>query len=209
MTSLLVAAIAYLDQVLGGSLGGAIIALSLGVRIALLPLSIVLARRARRNQAVARALQPELDALKAKFGGKPGRLMEEMGKVYRKHNYSPFDVPVMLGGFMQFPIFGVLYSAIRHSLKPGRAFLWIRNLSVPNLGLTFTILLMTASAAYWMPSASEHARMMFIIFQLIVTSLLVWKLAAGLGLYWAASNLVSLIQTLWLRRPAAENGVAA
>jgi membrane protein insertase Oxa1/YidC/SpoIIIJ len=53
--------------------------------------------------------------------------------------------------------------------------------------------------AYWMPTASEHARTTMIVIQLIVTSLIVWKLAAGLSLYWASSSLVGLFQTLWLR----------
>jgi YidC/Oxa1 family membrane protein insertase len=205
MTSLLVATLAYLDQVLGGSLGGAILALSLGVRIALLPLSLALARRVRRNQATALALQPELEALKERYARKPEKLLEEMGKLHRRHNYSPVDLPAMLGSFLQFPIFGILYGAIRRSLAPGRAFLWIRNLSLPSLGLTLVILAFSAGAAWLMPTASDHARMVMVLFQVVITSLFVWKLAAGLGLYWAASGLVSLGQTIWLRRPALKN----
>ena len=33
----------------------------------------------------------------------------------------------------------------------------------------------------------------------MVTFIIVWKLAAGLGLYWASSSLVGIFQTLWLR----------
>jgi YidC/Oxa1 family membrane protein insertase len=201
MTSLAVAALAYLDQVLGGSLGGAIVALSLGARFALLPLTLALARRARRNQAIARALQPELEVLKARHSKNPEKLMQEMARLHRKHNYSPVDLPAMLGGFLQLPVFGLLYGAIRRTLAPGRAFLWIRNLSVPNLGLTLIILTVSAATAYLMPTASEHARLMMVLVQVMITSLFVWKLAAGLGLYWAASGLVSLVQAIWLRRP--------
>ena len=50
-----------------------------------------------------------------------------------------------------------------------------------------------------MPSNSEHMRNTLITVQMIVTFLIVWKLAAGLGLYWVSSNLVGLFQTLWLR----------
>jgi YidC/Oxa1 family membrane protein insertase len=209
MTSLIVAALAYLDQVLGGSLGGAIVALSLGVRVALMPLTLALARRARRNQAIARALQPELELLREKHSKNPQKLMQEMGKLHRRHNYNPVDLPAMLGGFLQLPIFGLLYGAIRRTLAPGRAFLWIRNLSVPNLGLTLIILTVSATTAYLMPTASEHARMMMVLVQVMITSLFVWKLAAGLGLYWAASGLVSLIQALWLRQPVLKDVRAA
>ena len=61
MHDLLAATLTYLVQLFGGSLGYAIVALSLGIRVALLPLTIPLARRALRNQAIARALQPEID----------------------------------------------------------------------------------------------------------------------------------------------------
>jgi YidC/Oxa1 family membrane protein insertase len=174
-----------------------------------MPLSLALARRARRNQAIARTLQPELDVLKARYSKKPEKLLEEMGKLHRRHNYSPVDLPGMLGGFLQLPVFGLLYGAIRRTLAPGRAFLWIRNLSVPNLGLTLIILTVCATTAYLMPTATEHARLMMVLVQVLLTSLFVWKLAAGLGLYWAASGLVSLIQAIWLRRPVLKNASAA
>jgi YidC/Oxa1 family membrane protein insertase len=200
MTNLLVTGIAFLDQVLGGSLGAAIVVLSLCIRLALLPLTIRLARRARRNQAVARSLQPEIEALRRRFEKKPERIFEETMKVYRRNNHSPFDVPAMLGGFLQVPVFGLLYKSIKRSLVSSRAFLWIRNLSAPDLFITLLILSLTAMTAYLAPSASEQMRSAMIVMQVVVTSLIVWKLAAGLGLYWVASSLVSLSQTLWLRR---------
>ena len=199
MLNLLAATLAYLVQIFGGSLGYAIVALSLGIRVALLPLTIKLARRSLRSQALARALQPEIDDLKRRFQKNPRRLFDEMAKLYRKHHYSPFDLPTLIGGFVQLPIFWMLYSTIKRALVANKAFLWIRNLASPDLALTLVILSLTALSAYWMPNASENARTTIIVIQLLVTSLIVWKLAAGLGLYWASSNIVGLFQTLWLR----------
>jgi YidC/Oxa1 family membrane protein insertase len=167
------------------------------------------ARRAQRNQAVVRAMQPEIDELKRRFEKKPERLFEETMKVNRKHNFSPFDAPTLLGSLMQLPVFGLLYAAIKRSLKTSRPFLWIRSLSAPDVLLTLVIVSLAAITAYWMPSASEHARTVMIVMQVIITSLIVWKLAAGLGLYWVASNLVSLTQTLWLRRDLRAGAVRA
>jgi len=205
MHNLLPATLTYLVHLSGGSLGYAIMALSLGIRVALLPLTIKLARRSLRSQQIARALQPELAELKKRFEKKPERLFEEMGKLYRKHDYSPFDLPTLIGGFVQLPIFGMLYSTIRGALTANSAFLWIRNLASPNFALTLVILSLTGLSAYWMPTASENARTTLIVIQLIVTSLIVWKLAAGLGLYWASSGLVSLFQSLWLRYRIPQN----
>jgi YidC/Oxa1 family membrane protein insertase len=199
MQNLLAPTLTYLADLSGGNLGYAIVALSLGIRVALLPLTIKLARRSLRNQAIARAMQPEIEELKKRFEQKPERLFEEMGKLYRKHNFSPFDLPTLLGGLVQLPIFGLLYRTIRSAVTANSAFLWIRNLAVPNFMLTLVILSFTALSAWLMPSASGNARATVIVLQLIVTSLVVWKLAAGLGLYWASSNLVGVFQTLWLR----------
>jgi len=199
MNDLIVTWIANLSQLFGGSPGCAIIALSLGVRVALLPLTMKLARRAQRNQEIIRVLQPEIDELKKRFEKKPERLFEEMRRLYKKHDCNLFDLPVVLGTFVQFPIFAMLYSAIRTSLGTGVPFGWIKNLAAPDFMLTLIITALSGVSAYLMPSASEQMRNGLIAFQVIVTFLLVWKLAAGLGLYWASSNLVGLFQTLWLR----------
>jgi YidC/Oxa1 family membrane protein insertase len=198
MNDTIVALLAWLTQSLG-SLGCGIITLSLGIRVALLPLTIKLARRARRNQEIMRVLQPEIEQLKKRFEKKPERLFEEMGKLYRKHGCSPLDVPTLVGSFVQLPIFGLLYSAIRSSLSSTSKFLWIRNLASPDFILTCAILALTGLSAYLLPSASEQMRITLVGIQVVITFFIVWKLAAGLGLYWATSGLVSVLQTLWLR----------
>ena len=183
----------------GGSLGWAIITLSLGIRIALLPLTIGLARRARRKQEIMRALQPEIEQLKKRFEKKPEHLLGEMSKLYKKHDCSPLDLPTLVGSFIQLPIFGILYSSIKSSMSANNAFLWIRSLVSPDFYLTLLILTLTGCAAYLMPSSSEQIKSTLIIIQVVVTFFIVWKLAAGLGLYWASSSLVGLFQTFWLR----------
>ena len=209
MTTILSATLIYLVQILGGSLGWAIIALSLGIRVTLLPVTMWIARRSLRNQAIARSLQPEIAELKKRFDTRPEKLFEETRKLYRKHNFNPLDLPTLLGSFLQLPIFGMLYGAIRSALASSRAFLWIRSLSSPDAVLTLVILSLTAMSAYWMPTTSVHTRTTMVYIQILVTSLIVFKLAAGLGLYWVCSNLVGLFQALWLRRQMVESNSLA
>jgi YidC/Oxa1 family membrane protein insertase len=200
MDSSLVALLTHLAQFFGGSLGWAIVALSLGIRVALLPLTLRLARRARRNQEIARALQPEIDALKRRFEKKPGRFLAELRALYRRHQYSPLDLPALLGSFAQLPVFALLYRAIGASLAAGGPFYWIRTLAAPDVVLNFLVLLLTGAAACYMPGQAEGARAALVAIQVLVTLLIVWQLAAGYGLYWASSSAVSLLQSLWLRR---------
>jgi YidC/Oxa1 family membrane protein insertase len=200
MYTLLVAALAHLVQIFGGNLGCAILVLSLGIRIALLPLTIRISRRMMRNQQIARTLQPELDEIKKRFEKKPELLFGEMQKVYKKHGFSPFDLPAMLGSFIQLPVFAFIYQAIRDSVAGSGPFLWIRSLASPDGWLTLVILMLTGVTAYFMPNVSESAKTTLILIQIAVTCFIVWKLMAGLGLYWVASSSVGLFQNLWLRR---------
>lgn len=199
MQTYLTAVLSYLVQLFGGNLGWAILALSLGIRVALLPLTLRLSRRMLRNQQIALALQPEIEEIKKRFEKKPELILGEMQKVYKKHGYTPFDLPAMFGSFVQLPIFTVLYGAIRNAVTHGGPFLWMRSLASPDAWLTLSILTLTGLSAYFMPSASATAKNTLIYLQVIVTFFIVWKLAAGLGLYWAASSSVGLAQNLWLR----------
>lgn len=199
MYTILVAMLAHLVQLFGGSLGWGILFLSLSVRIVLLPLTIRISRRMMRNQQIVRTLQPELDEIKKRFEKKPELLFGEIQKVYKKHGFSPFDLPAMLGSFVQLPVFAFIYRAVRDSVAGGGSFLWIRSLASPDAWLTLVILMLTGAAAYFMPNVSESAKTTLILIQIAVTCFIVWKLAAGLGLYWVASSSVGLFQNLWLR----------
>ena len=143
MNDMILALLASLSHLFGGSLGWAIVVLSVAIRVALLPLTISLARRARRNQEIMQRLQPEIMRLRQRYEKKPERLFEEMRKLYRQHDCSPFDLPMLVGTFIQLPIFGMLYSSIRSSLTSSSAFLWIRSLASPDLLLTVLILFLT------------------------------------------------------------------
>jgi YidC/Oxa1 family membrane protein insertase len=195
----LLALIVYLAQQFGGSTGWAIVALSLSIRVALLPLTLRLSRRAMRNQEIIRTLQPEIEALKTRFEKKPEKLFEEIRILYRRHDYKPFDLPAVIGAFLQLPIFGMLYRAIGSALVSGQRFYWIRSLAAPDVCLTVIVLVLTAASGYFLPSISDGGRRTMIAIQVGITFFIVWKLAAGFGLYWASSSAVGLVQTLWLR----------
>ena len=200
MNDSLLGFLSYLAQQFGGSTGWAIVSLSLGIRVALLPLTLRLARRGLRSQQLVRKLQPEVDALKQKLAKHPEQVFAETMKLYRKHGHSPFDVPVLLGTFAQLPIFALLYRAMGSVLSSGEKFYWIRSLASPDGWLTALVLSLTAASAYFVPSMSEGTRSMMITLQVGITLFVVWKLAAGYGLYWASSSAIGLVQNLWLRR---------
>lgn len=200
METLIAASLTHLTQLLGGSLGAAILGLSLSVRLACVPLTVAIAKRTLRRQKILRDLQPQIDALKKRHEKNPEKLLAELRELYRRNGCNPFDAVSLIGAFIQLPIFGMLYGTIRSALRSPTGFLWIRNLATPDGILISLILLLTGLGAYFAPGISEQARTSIVVIQTIITAVIVWKLAAGLGLYWVASGVISMLQNLWLRR---------
>ena len=84
-------------HVCGGSLGGGIFLVSAGMRLALLPLTLRLARSARAQQAKLAALQPEIEALQRRFANDPGRLIRETRALHAKHGIRLLTPSGLLG----------------------------------------------------------------------------------------------------------------
>jgi YidC/Oxa1 family membrane protein insertase len=197
MTPVLVALTHFLD----GSLGWAIVSLSLVVRIALLPLAIRSARRSKRHQALLKVMQPHIDDLKQRHEKNPEKMMAELKKLYQKHEFTPFDAKTILPILVQLPVGMMLYRSIRSGLGGGGVFFWIKNLAAPDLGITAFVTALALVSSFVAPAATlsgpQHTFM--ILVQVAVTTVIVAKLASGIALYWAASSAVGIGQSLWLR----------
>jgi YidC/Oxa1 family membrane protein insertase len=76
----------------------------------------------------------------------------------------------------------------------------MKNLASPDAALTTFVLLLTGVAAYYFPAASADPSMLMVVMQVAIMAFMIWKLSAGLGLYWAASSGVNVVQTVLLRR---------
>lgn len=87
--------------------GVAIVLLTVGVRLVMLPLTI----KQTRSMQEMQILQPELKRLQAKYkGGDRQKLNEEMMKLYKEHHVNPLGgcLPLLL----QLPVFWALYRAL-------------------------------------------------------------------------------------------------
>lgn len=87
--------------------GVAIILLTVGIRLVLLPLGV---KQIRSMQATA-ALQPKMKQLQAKHKGDRQKLNEEMMKLYREHGYNPLSGCFPL--LAQLPVLIALFSVLR------------------------------------------------------------------------------------------------
>ncbi len=191
-----------LSQIYGGNLGCAIITLSLIVRLALLPLSLHLGRKVKARQDLMHTLQPKVDRIKAKYRQNPQRQSEELMKLYRQNGVSPFDLSSLLGNIVQIPVFFGLLSAIRKGLGNGGSFLWIKDIAQPNAYLALIVAGLTYLSTSISSDLSQQSRALVNFLPVVITLIFAWRLAAGIGMYWASSTVVGLVQSLILKRTA-------
>src|SRR3954449_390925 len=91
--------------------GGSIIALTIVVRAALLPLAV---KQFRSMQALQR-IAPELKKLQEKYKDDKQRLQQETMKFYQEHKVNPFASCLPL--LAQLPVFLSLFYMLRHDLR--------------------------------------------------------------------------------------------
>lgn len=182
----------------GGSVGAGVLAVSVATRLALLPLTLRVARRARAHQQQIKALAPELERLRERYRGDRARLMEETLALYQRRGVRLMPGGLLRSMLIQLPISVALYQAVAQGIGRGARFLWIRDLAAPDP----TVAVVAATLAGFAASSGDTAesRAAFAL-SAGVTFIIAWRLSATVGLYWLASSGVGAVQTLMLRQP--------
>jgi YidC/Oxa1 family membrane protein insertase len=199
MNDILASVMSQLAMLFDGNMGWAILVLALTVRLALLPLTLHLSRKMLSNQQKIKALQPQVDAIKARLKDSPADMFAAISALYKENGAHLVDRSSIIGMLVQLPVFGLLYRAISNASLGAGPFLWMKSLATPNAAVTAIVLVLTALSAYYFPSAGAGTATMMIVVQVLVTAFILWKLSAGVGLYWVASSFVSALQTFVLR----------
>ena len=199
MNETLASVMSHLSLLFDGNMGWTILVLALTVRLALLPLTLHLARRMLANGQKIKALQPQADAIKARLAAHPADMFAAISALYKANGAHVVDRSSFIGLLVQLPVFGLLYKAITNASSGTGPFLWMKSLATPDAALTAIVLLLTAISAYYFPSAAAGPSTFMIVLQVLVTAFVLWKLSAGVGLYWVASAFVSAVQTFVLR----------
>jgi YidC/Oxa1 family membrane protein insertase len=186
------------SQACGHSVGGGILLVSFAVRVALLPLTLRMARRVREHQSRIAALAPTLEKLRQRHAKDQAALGQATLDLYAQHGVGPLPKGSLVSLLVQMPIGAALYRAFGGSWGTRTPFLWMSDLARPDTALALACATLAGVAAGAEPSVSRAA----IAVNMIVTGYLAWRLSASVGLYWAASNSVSAVQAVVLRRSA-------
>ena len=203
---LLQALIFACSQACGGNIGTGIFLVTLLVRVTLLPLTIRLARISNAHQELMRKLKPELDSIRAKFKDKPQRLARETQRVFEREGASPVPYQGCLGSLAQLPIVLALFSAVRGCAAAGGRFFWVRNIAKPDVVLTVVVTAITFATTLLAANSTDQPKALTVAVPTILTFFVLFKISAGIGVYWGASSLVSLLQAAMLRRAVQGSG---
>lgn len=181
----------------GNSIGSGILAVSVLVRLALLPMTLRAARRAQAHQARISELEPALKRLRAIHADDRAALAEATVQLYREHGIEAIPRGAVTTTLIQLPIGAALYQALSRGLGPRAGFLWISDLARPDALLAVTAAALTAFVTSLGATTSNRSAMAI---SAIVTLVIAWRLSASVALYWIASNGVGVAQAVLLRR---------
>jgi YidC/Oxa1 family membrane protein insertase len=195
----------YLYQIVQ-NYGLAIIALTLIIKTALLPLS----QASFKSMKAMQEIQPEMKALRERVKD-PTQLNQEIMALYKRRGVNPMGgcLPILI----QIPVFFGLYQALLNAieLRHSPFALWITDLSSPEslqlfgIGVPVMVLLMAASMLIqqWTtpnPSADPAQQKMMMIMPVVFAGMfIIFPMPAGLVLYWLVNNLISITQQMYLR----------
>lgn len=190
--------------------GVAIILLTIIVRIIFFPLSISSYRSMKKLQII----QPELKEIQKKYANDREKLSREMWELYRRHKVNPFGgcLPMLI----QIPVFIALYQVLMNAIELRHApfVLWMKDLSVPDMlfyiplfshqfPLRVLPILMGLSMYIQQkitPMAGDPQQVKIMMWMPAILTVMLYGLPSGLTLYWTVSNLLSIIQQLYINK---------
>ncbi|MEA2725085.1 MAG: YidC/Oxa1 family rane protein insertase [Gemmatimonadales bacterium] len=169
------------------------------VRIILWPLN----QKAMRANMQLQAVQPLMKEIQEKYKNEPQKVQQEMFKLYKEHGVNP------LGGcwpmLLPMPVLFALFFVFQNTIElRGASFLWLPDLSRPDplyiipiiMGLSMWGLTKVGQVGM---EPNPQMKMMLYIMPVMMTFFFL-KLAAGLNLYYAVSNIASIPQQWLLAR---------
>ena len=206
----------YLHKLLG-NFGLAILALTVLFKVAFFPL----ANKSYRSMSHMKKMQPKIEALKERYGDDKLRMNQELMAMYKKEKINPLAgcLPMLI----QAPVFFCLYKVLFVTLEMRHApfYGWIQDLSAPDPTSILNLfgLLPWSTPAFltigaWpiimgltmflqqklnpQPTDPMQARM-FMLMPIFLTFLLA-SFPAGLVIYWAWNNILSMGQQWMIMR---------
>jgi len=191
------------NTIFSGSYGLAIIAITVLIRLVLMPIMLKNYRQQQLMKTKMDAFKPEMEAVQkkmkeAKTKEEQMQHQQEMMALYQKHGINPLNMGC-LPMLIQMPIIMGLYFSILYSADvKSHEFLWF-SLGSPDIVMTIIagiVYLVQARVSLWTVPEQQKAQMkMFIYISPIMIVFISMSSMAALPLYWSVSGALLIIQT--------------
>jgi len=186
-----------------GNYGWAILILTVIINVALLPLRISTIKSAMKMQK----LQPQVTAINDKY--KRYKLTDprqadknrELQDLYKREGVNPLGG--CLPNLLQLPFLWAFYTMLGSAIELRQAgWLWLHDLSSPSHVLTiFFVVSMFLMQQITPQAGMDPAQQKMMQFTMpLLLGVFTWNLSAGLSLYWAAGNIIGIVQQLAFNR---------
>jgi YidC/Oxa1 family membrane protein insertase len=187
--------------------GVAIILLTVLTKILFYPLTL----KSMASMKAMQTLQPQVNALRAKYKADPQRVQRETLELYRKHKVNPMGgcLPMVI----QVPIFYALYLVFSLSVELqnasflcfGKLFgvdLWICDLAQQDPTYVLPILMGASMFVQqkMTPTMGDPRQAKIMLLMPVVFTFMFLNLPSGLVLYWFVSNMLQIAQQYYLDR---------
>jgi len=203
-----------------GNFGLSILVLTVIVKAVFFPL----ANKSYAAMSKMKALQPEMEKLKERYGEDRQRMNQELMQLYRREKVNPAAgcLPIVVQIPVFFALYKVLYTTIEMRHQP--FFGWIKDLSAPdpltiltgfglfhwqvpeflhffNIGIWPLIMGVTMYMQQKLnPAPTDPVQARVFQFLPILFTFMLAPFAAGLVIYWAWSNTLSIAQQYTIMR---------
>ena len=196
--------IVMLAEMLNGNYGLAIIAITIIVRLAIMPLNFSQIKKTMVQQEKMKYIKPELEDIQfrqknAQSPEEKAAVSQEMMALYKENNISMTGGVGCLPILIQMPIFTAMYQAVNLTPEISQStFLGI------NLGVSSPLLAILAGVAYviqgyvstiGMPEETKAQMKTMMLMNPIMILMFSWSSPAGLALYWLAGGIFAAAQT--------------
>lgn len=193
----------YLGNLFNGSYGMAIVAITVIIRLVLMPFMLRTYKRQQGMKVKMDAMRPEMEDIQkrikeTKEKEEQMKLQQEMMGLYKKHEVNPLNMgclPVVI----QMPIIMGLYFAILYSPDvKAHEFLWF-NLGTPDIVMTLiagAVYFFQARVSLWtMPEQQKKQMKMFVYISPLMIMFVSFTSMAALPVYWTVGGILLIIQT--------------
>jgi YidC/Oxa1 family membrane protein insertase len=204
--TLVIKTLLWMKERAGLSYGWVLVLFGVAVRLILWPVN----QRAMKTSLQMQQIQPEIQAVQAKFKNDPQKMQAEVMKVYADYGLSPFSsLTGCLPMFIPLPVFFALFFVFQNTIEfRGVPFLWLPDISLKDPYYILPIVVaITAFLVSWIGLRSTpdnpQAKMMTFLMPALMLVFFI-NFASGLNLYYAVQNVASLPQQWLIARERAK-----